>query len=353
MSALTVDNDLIHYEVLGRGRPVILLHGWIGSWRYWVPTLQKLQANYRVYALDLYGFGDSAKDPARYSLDQQAAMLGEFMREMGLPKAALIGHGLGALVAAEFARRNPDKVARLMLVSAPLFDPGDLESRAAARKPVVSAPAVPLPPVVRLNALSAPPSLTSGAAMRAALLEATRPRLADSPVTTPAATPTPPKPDPVTTSEAPAATTPAKPAPVSNPLTGILTDGETLLGKAFKRSEPEYDKLQVDLAKTDANALRQSIATFDAGRLLDTLRQFTMPVAAIHGADDPILPPPPDAVWHYVTGDKENFVPVPLPNVRHFPMLEHDQFARLVTDFLDAPDVTKLEIKERWRRRTR
>ena len=43
MSALTLDGDLVHYEVLGRGgRPVILLHGWIGSWRYWIPVMQQL-----------------------------------------------------------------------------------------------------------------------------------------------------------------------------------------------------------------------------------------------------------------------------------------------------------------------
>ena len=38
MSALIIDNGRIHYEVIGRGEPVLLVHGWIGSWRYWVPT---------------------------------------------------------------------------------------------------------------------------------------------------------------------------------------------------------------------------------------------------------------------------------------------------------------------------
>ena len=41
MSAITIGGDLIHYEVLGRGRPVLLVHGWIGSWRYWVPAMQQ------------------------------------------------------------------------------------------------------------------------------------------------------------------------------------------------------------------------------------------------------------------------------------------------------------------------
>ena len=135
MSAITIDGDLVHYEVLGRGRPVVLIHGWLGSWRYWVPTMQQFQSKFRVYALDLFGFGDSSKNPNRYSLEHQVGMLAEFTRELGVPKTAMIGHGLGALLAAEFAKRYPDRVPRLVLVSAPLFDPGDLDKRApAARK---------------------------------------------------------------------------------------------------------------------------------------------------------------------------------------------------------------------------
>ncbi|SRR5258706_11925765 len=68
MSAITIENDLVHYEVLGRGRPVIFVHGWLGSWRYWVPTMQQLSMKYRTYALDLWGFGDSGKGNNRYSL---------------------------------------------------------------------------------------------------------------------------------------------------------------------------------------------------------------------------------------------------------------------------------------------
>ena len=59
MSAITIGGDLIHYEKLGRGRPVILVHGWIGSWRYWIPLMQKLHTSFSVYTLDLVGFGDS------------------------------------------------------------------------------------------------------------------------------------------------------------------------------------------------------------------------------------------------------------------------------------------------------
>ena len=53
MSIILLKNKMMHYEVLGRGKPLIFLHGWIGSWRYWVPTLQVASANYRAYAVDM------------------------------------------------------------------------------------------------------------------------------------------------------------------------------------------------------------------------------------------------------------------------------------------------------------
>src|SRR5262245_35215994 len=132
MSAITVGGDLVHYEKLGRGRPVILIHGWLGSWRYWIPLMQHLHLKYSVYTLDLQGFGDSAKNPSKYTIEKYADTLAIFMEQLSIPKAAIIGHALGAMVATEFALRNPDKVARMLLSSVPLFDPGDLAERSPA-----------------------------------------------------------------------------------------------------------------------------------------------------------------------------------------------------------------------------
>ena len=119
MSAIILDEKIVHYEVLGRGRPIIFLHGWVGSWRYWVPAMQAAAVSFRAYALDLWGFGDTAKVPERYSLEQQVFLLDRFMQEMGIGRVALIGHGLGALAAILFTRKYPAMVDRLMAVSVP------------------------------------------------------------------------------------------------------------------------------------------------------------------------------------------------------------------------------------------
>lgn len=122
MSAILLDSSIVHYEVLGRGRPVIFLHGWVGSWKYWIASMQVASTSYRAYALDLWGFGDTAHNVLSYSLEQQSGLLDRFLNEMGIGKIALVCHGLGALVGMKFATlpQNVGRVDRVMAVSCPL-----------------------------------------------------------------------------------------------------------------------------------------------------------------------------------------------------------------------------------------
>ncbi len=120
MSAIILQNEIVHYEVLGRGRPIIFLHGWVGSWRYWIPSMQAASVSFRAYAIDMWGFGDSAKNSERYQLQQQLALLENFLNELGIGKIAFVGHGLGAIIAMLFAEQNPELVDRIMSVGVPL-----------------------------------------------------------------------------------------------------------------------------------------------------------------------------------------------------------------------------------------
>ncbi|MCE1254656.1 MAG: alpha/beta hydrolase [Anaerolineae bacterium] len=130
MSVILLKNKMMHYEVLGRGKPLIFLHGWIGSWRYWFPSLQAASANYRAYAIDFWGFGDTTKENEDYSILQQSSLLDGFLEEMGIGRIALIAHGLGALVAMHFTINHPNLVDRLMIISYPMSQTGfDLRLR--------------------------------------------------------------------------------------------------------------------------------------------------------------------------------------------------------------------------------
>lgn len=121
MSAIHLDNRLVHYEVFGRGQPIIFLHSWVGSWRYWVPTMDLASERYRAYALDFWGFGESDRRGVQFTVSSYADMVLNFMDEMGIAQANLVGHGLGGMVAIRAARERADRFIKLMTVNTPLY----------------------------------------------------------------------------------------------------------------------------------------------------------------------------------------------------------------------------------------
>jgi len=120
MSAVVIDGGIVHYEAFGRGWPILFLHGWLGSWRYWMSSMESVSDKYRTYALDLWGFGDSDKSDARCNLTDYVALVDNFVENMGIGQAPIIGHSLGAMIALEYAVRHPDRVNKIMAVSLPV-----------------------------------------------------------------------------------------------------------------------------------------------------------------------------------------------------------------------------------------
>ncbi len=136
MSAILLDTGLVHYEVIGRGKPVLLLHGWLGSWRYWMPTMEALADTYRSYALDFWGFGDSDKPGNRYSLDDYVQQVEDFLDGLGIAQISLVGHSLGGVVALCTALRRPQRVEKLALIDTPIWGNGLSISLKLARNPL-------------------------------------------------------------------------------------------------------------------------------------------------------------------------------------------------------------------------
>lgn len=355
MSAITIGGDLIHYEKLGRGRPVILVHGWIGSWRYWIPLMQTLHTSFSVYTLDLIGFGDSSKNADHYTVEKQVDMLETFLDQLGIPKAAMIGHGLGSMVVLQYALRNPDKVARMLLSSMPLFDPGDLKERVpAGTRQMLTAnnDRYSLAPNIEDVVGSSDKTVANtGSDSDKTIVSSST----SSGIYTPFhELPTISRPDTEKIDRdalRKAAEERDKRRNESNPLFdkfkgNSITD---LLEKCFDKSESSFDKLKVDVDKSDDKVLEYSAEDFDPGELLDDLRRVTAPIVAVHGSKDPIFPVPDDEIWNYLTLNKEDvFVPIPFQGTRHFPMLEHTSFPRLASDFLTKPEIGDIKLKDRW-----
>jgi pimeloyl-ACP methyl ester carboxylesterase len=112
-----VDGLALNYLVEGRGPAVVLVHGLGGFAESWRHNIGSLAARATVYAIDLPGFGRSAKPPAAYSLAYFARALHAFLDGIGVTQASLVGHSLGAAVAVTYALTRPARVERLALLA--------------------------------------------------------------------------------------------------------------------------------------------------------------------------------------------------------------------------------------------
>lgn len=120
MSTITTDQGIVHYEVFGRGRPVILLHGWLGSWGLWHKTMTALHSDYRLYALDFWGFGESGKKRETYDVSDFVSLVNQFMEQLGIIRAPMIGHSMGGTVSLAFALQHPEKVTKVGVIGSPV-----------------------------------------------------------------------------------------------------------------------------------------------------------------------------------------------------------------------------------------
>lgn len=114
----------LHFESAGRGRPLVLLHGWALHAGLFTPLLPALAPRHRVLAVDLPGHGHSPP-LQRWSLATVVAALADAFGDEPDPPDVL-GWSLGGLVALAWARAHPAQVRRLVLVGAtPKFVAGD------------------------------------------------------------------------------------------------------------------------------------------------------------------------------------------------------------------------------------
>ncbi len=120
MSSITTDQGIVHYEVYGRGKPVILLHGWLGSWGLWQETMSFLGRYYRTYALDFWGFGESGKKRETYAVQDFVSLVDQFMEQLGIVRAPLVGHSMGGTVSLSVAIRYPERVSKVVVVGSPI-----------------------------------------------------------------------------------------------------------------------------------------------------------------------------------------------------------------------------------------
>ena len=98
---------------------VVFLHDVGGDLDDFVPVYERIAGDRRAIGVDLVGFGKSDKPPLDDPVALYTNVLGGFLTALDLERVALVGHGIGALVAARFASEHPERVGRLVLSALP------------------------------------------------------------------------------------------------------------------------------------------------------------------------------------------------------------------------------------------
>jgi len=135
---IDLDGRSTHYVEAGAGEPLILIHGFNMDLNTWVNNMALLVAGYKVYALDLWGFGYSTREPLDYDFELFVEQMHLFMETLGIEKATLFGHSMGGGTAIAYTVRYPERVDKLVLV-----DPVGLPFKMALRSKLFTLPWLP------------------------------------------------------------------------------------------------------------------------------------------------------------------------------------------------------------------
>lgn len=113
----------LHYQKIGRGDNIVLIHGFLSSSSYWTRVQKELSKTHTVIVIDLLGFGKSPKPrQASYSADEQVTHVHHTLKKaLNNKPFTLVGHSMGSLIATKYAAKHPELLQKLILVAPPVF----------------------------------------------------------------------------------------------------------------------------------------------------------------------------------------------------------------------------------------
>lgn len=106
----------INYEVMGNGNPVILLHGWLANLETMRPIANSLCQNFKVYLVDIVGFGKSDLPEHPLNTNDFGDFLAEFVKKLNIENPILIGHSNGGRTIINAVGREIVKPRKIVLI---------------------------------------------------------------------------------------------------------------------------------------------------------------------------------------------------------------------------------------------
>jgi pimeloyl-ACP methyl ester carboxylesterase len=115
--SVSVDGAEVAYAQQGRLAlpPLVMLHGWAASHKFWKYCLTAFSPRWRVIAPDLAGFGLSEKPDRDYTLEGLASWLGKFLDALKLDRVTLVAHSMGGTIALLYALQHPERIQKLVV----------------------------------------------------------------------------------------------------------------------------------------------------------------------------------------------------------------------------------------------
>jgi len=101
----------------GKGFPLVLIHGFLGSSKMWEPQINFFKNHFRVITPDLPGFGKSNKAKSHNSIQSIANLLMDCLEEKKIDKFYLLGHSMGGMIVQEMAKKYGNKIVKLICYS--------------------------------------------------------------------------------------------------------------------------------------------------------------------------------------------------------------------------------------------
>ncbi len=123
----------VTFSDIGKGRVVVLLHGFLGSHQIWENTILELSKSYRVIAIDLPGHGSTDCFGYVHTMDLLAKCVKEVMDSLRLKKYVIVGHSMGGYVGLAFADLFPDNLKGLCLFHSSAYADNDEKKRDRTR----------------------------------------------------------------------------------------------------------------------------------------------------------------------------------------------------------------------------